>query len=85
MKRFCVICDVWNTAHRAVMQELAAMKRLRLRYFTEREVANIMGFPPRFSFPPGMTLPESRVGYRVLGNSLSVPVVTKLLQYLYRT
>ena len=29
------------------------MKRLRLRYFTEREVANIMGFPKHFQFPSG--------------------------------
>ena len=27
-------------------QDLASMKSLQLRYFTEREVSNIMGFPP---------------------------------------
>jgi len=60
------------------------MQRLHLRYFTEREVSNIMGFPSSFSFPDGTTFPQSRVAYRALGNSLSVPVVTCLLDYLYR-
>ncbi|PKC04672.1 S-adenosyl-L-methionine-dependent methyltransferase [Rhizophagus irregularis] len=53
--------------------------RLKLRYFTEREVASIMGFPKDFSFPDEVTLKQR---YRVLGNSLSVRVVAELIKYL---
>ncbi|EXX79561.1 hypothetical protein RirG_004370 [Rhizophagus irregularis DAOM 197198w] len=53
--------------------------RLKLRYFTEREVASIMGFPKDFSFPEEVTLKQR---YRVLGNSLSVRVVAELIKYL---
>uniref|UniRef100_A0A1A7YS78 tRNA (cytosine(38)-C(5))-methyltransferase n=1 Tax=Iconisemion striatum TaxID=60296 RepID=A0A1A7YS78_9TELE len=53
--------------------------KLKLRYFTPREVANLMGFPADFSFPPNVSIPQQ---YRVLGNSLNVVVVTRLLQLL---
>ncbi|GES79546.1 tRNA (cytosine(38)-C(5))-methyltransferase [Rhizophagus clarus] len=52
---------------------------LKLRYFTEREVASIMGFPNDFSFPDELTLKQR---YRVLGNSLNVRVVAELIKYL---
>lgn len=52
---------------------------LKLRYFTPREVANLMGFPPEFSIPSDVTLRQS---YKVLGNSLNVYVVSVLLKYL---
>ena len=52
---------------------------LKLRYFTPREVANLMCFPPHFAIPPDVTLRQS---YKVLGNSLNVSVVSVLLQYL---
>ena len=32
-----------------------AAEDYRLRYFTEMEVAGIMGFPKDFSFPPELT------------------------------
>lgn len=60
--------------------ELAeAWKKLRLRYFTPREVANLHSFPSQFSFPPQVTL---RQRYQLLGNSLSVAVVADLLAYM---
>ena len=52
---------------------------LKLRYFTPREVANLMCFPPEFSIPPSVTVRQS---YKVLGNSLNVLVVSVLLRYL---
>ena len=52
---------------------------LQLRYFTPREVANLMCFPREFSIPRDVTLRQS---YKVLGNSLNVLVVSVLLKYL---
>ena len=52
---------------------------LHLRYFTPREVANLMCFPPSFSIPPDVTLRQS---YKVLGNSLNILVVSVVLKYL---
>ncbi|KAJ2742955.1 hypothetical protein GGI20_004113 [Coemansia sp. BCRC 34301] len=49
------------------------------RYFTPREVANLMGFPAEFTFP---ATTSSRQRYRLLGNSLSVSVVAMLMDYL---
>ena len=55
------------------------LKSLQLRYFTPREVSNLMCFPKSFEFPPDMTLKQK---YGVLGNSVNVLVVSVLLQYL---
>uniref|UniRef100_A0A8P4G2N6 tRNA (cytosine(38)-C(5))-methyltransferase n=1 Tax=Dicentrarchus labrax TaxID=13489 RepID=A0A8P4G2N6_DICLA len=60
-------------------EKLQRLLKLKLRYFTPREVANLMGFPQSFSFPEQITTKQQ---YRVLGNSLNVVVVTKLLQLL---
>ncbi|KAJ1678907.1 hypothetical protein EV182_003110 [Spiromyces aspiralis] len=49
------------------------------RYFTEREVARLMGFPDEFQFPSSVTLQQR---YRLLGNSLNVAVVAHLMAYL---
>ena len=56
-----------------------ALLPLKLRYFSPREVANLMCFPQDFSIPPEVTLRQS---YKVLGNSLNVLVVSVLLKYL---
>ena len=53
---------------------------LKLRYFTPREVANLMCFPRLFSFPPELTVKQC---YQVLGNSLNVRVVAVLMRYLF--
>ncbi|KAJ2766866.1 hypothetical protein IWQ56_003549 [Coemansia nantahalensis] len=55
------------------------MVRENTRYFTPREVANLMGFPAAFSFPGGTSTKQQ---YRLLGNSLSVSVVAVLVDYL---
>ncbi|XP_019731648.1 tRNA (cytosine(38)-C(5))-methyltransferase [Hippocampus comes] len=60
-------------------EKLQQLQRLKLRYFTPREVANIMGFPKSFSFPEQI---HTKQRYRLLGNSLNVVVVARLLQQL---
>lgn len=60
-------------------ERLRRLQTLQLRYFTPREVANLMGFPQSFSFPQDVPLKQR---YKVLGNSLNVLVVSKLLQIL---
>ncbi|KAJ1965580.1 hypothetical protein GGI12_000678 [Dipsacomyces acuminosporus] len=49
------------------------------RYFTPREVANLMGFPAAFVLPDNTSIKQ---GYRLLGNSLSVSIVSVLMDYL---
>ena len=56
-----------------------ALLPLKLRYFSPREVANLMCFPDSFSIPADVTLRQS---YKVLGNSLNVLVVSVLVKYL---
>ncbi|BBN08492.1 tRNA (cytosine38-C5)-methyltransferase [Marchantia polymorpha subsp. ruderalis] len=53
---------------------------LDLRYFTPREVANLHSFPQNFRFPVHVKLKQR---YALLGNSLSVAVVSGLLKYLF--
>ncbi|XP_068565713.1 tRNA (cytosine(38)-C(5))-methyltransferase isoform X1 [Cebidichthys violaceus] len=60
-------------------EKLQQLMKLKLRYFTPREVANLLGFPQSFSFPEQITTKQQ---YRVLGNSLNVVVVARLLQLL---
>ena len=55
------------------------LKDLQLRYFSPREVANLMYFPAGFKFPPDTTLNQC---YKTLGNSVNVLVVTTLIKYL---
>ncbi|NP_001298237.1 tRNA (cytosine(38)-C(5))-methyltransferase-like [Biomphalaria glabrata] len=59
--------------------EMEILRNLHLRYFTPREVANLLCFPKDFSFPDGLTKVQK---YRVLGNSLNVFVVTQLIQFM---
>ncbi|KAI4871252.1 hypothetical protein NFI96_019772 [Prochilodus magdalenae] len=59
--------------------KLKQLSRLRLRYFTPREIANLMGFPSCFTFPPNISIKQQ---YRVLGNSLNVCVVAKLISLM---
>ncbi|CAG8813104.1 4524_t:CDS:2, partial [Cetraspora pellucida] len=55
---------------------LTSLSLLRLRYFTEYEISQIMGFPKEFLFPDEITLKQR---YRVLGNSINVNVVSELI------
>ncbi len=60
--------------------DIEKLRSLKLRYFTQREVANLMCFPADFSFPRHLTI---RQCYMALGNSLNVTVVSYLMQYLF--
>ncbi|XP_041039759.1 tRNA (cytosine(38)-C(5))-methyltransferase isoform X1 [Carcharodon carcharias] len=60
-------------------EKLTQLSKLKLRYFTPREIANLHGFPPEFSFPEKISLRQS---YRLLGNSLNIHVVAKLIQLM---
>ncbi|PRP76651.1 tRNA (cytosine(38)-C(5))-methyltransferase [Planoprotostelium fungivorum] len=57
-----------------------AMMHLCIRYFSPKEIANLMGFPATFSFPSGMSRTQL---YKLMGNSLNVYVVSRLLRYLF--
>jgi len=50
-----------------------------VRRFSPAEIARLLGLPADFDFPPGLSL-ERR--YRLLGNSLSIPVARWLLGLL---
>ncbi|XP_069504453.1 tRNA (cytosine(38)-C(5))-methyltransferase isoform X2 [Ambystoma mexicanum] len=62
-------------------EKLANLSSLKLRYFTPREIANLHGFPASFDFPDKITV---RQRYRLLGNSLNVHIVAKLISVLLR-
>ncbi|KAI5637879.1 c-5 cytosine-specific DNA methylase domain-containing protein [Phthorimaea operculella] len=57
-----------------------ALKCLKLRYFTPREVLSIMCFPKSYSFPKNTTLKQC---YRLIGNSVNVKVISELLKILF--
>ncbi|KAG0180308.1 tRNA (cytosine-5-)-methyltransferase [Apophysomyces sp. BC1021] len=58
---------------------LSLLHTLKLRYFTPREVANLMGFPETFTFPDSSSQKQR---YRTLGNSINVQLVAELMKYL---
>ncbi|NXN83438.1 TRDMT methyltransferase, partial [Bombycilla garrulus] len=60
-------------------EKLVKLSTLKLRYFTPREIANLHGFPSEFGFPEKVTVKQC---YRLLGNSLNVRVVAKLISIL---
>lgn len=60
-------------------EAIASLRTLKLRYFTPREVANLMCFPSSFSLPDQLTAKQC---YRVVGNSVNALVVSTLLRYL---
>ncbi|NWV73538.1 TRDMT methyltransferase, partial [Dasyornis broadbenti] len=60
-------------------EKLMKLSALKLRYFTPREIANLHGFPLEFGFPEKVTIKQC---YRLLGNSLNVHVVAKLISIL---
>ncbi|XP_077101254.1 tRNA (cytosine(38)-C(5))-methyltransferase [Siphateles boraxobius] len=59
--------------------KLKQLLQLKLRYFTPREIANLMGFPADFTFPKQISIKQQ---YRVLGNSLNVHVVSHLIRLM---
>ncbi|XP_034180360.1 tRNA (cytosine(38)-C(5))-methyltransferase isoform X1 [Osmia lignaria lignaria] len=56
------------------------LEKLKLRYFTPREVCRLMCFPEEFTFPETLTCKQK---YRLLGNSINVHVVSRLISLLY--
>ncbi|XP_024230449.1 tRNA (cytosine(38)-C(5))-methyltransferase [Oncorhynchus tshawytscha] len=60
-------------------EKLNQLSRLKLRYFSPREIANLMGFPKHFTVPKNISTKQQ---YRVLGNSLNVHVVARLIELL---
>lgn len=59
--------------------QLIKLKSLKMRYFTPQEVAKLMSFPSEFTFPDETTAKQR---YRVLGNSINVAIVGKLIEFL---
>lgn len=49
------------------------------RRFTPREVARLLGYPPSFTLPADLSC---RRAWKLLGNSLSIPVVRYVLSHL---
>ncbi|XP_066579433.1 tRNA (cytosine(38)-C(5))-methyltransferase isoform X2 [Amia ocellicauda] len=60
-------------------EKLKQLSMLKLRYFTPREIANLLGFPADFCFPEKTSTKQQ---YRLLGNSLNAHVVARLLKLL---
>ncbi|XP_021368212.1 tRNA (cytosine(38)-C(5))-methyltransferase-like isoform X1 [Mizuhopecten yessoensis] len=60
-------------------EDIAIIRALQLRYFTPREIANLLCFQQGYSFPEDQSRIQS---YRLLGNSLNVHVVSVLLRML---
>jgi tRNA (cytosine38-C5)-methyltransferase len=58
----------------------SSLIKLKLRYFTPREIANLHGFPPTFHFPSSFSVKQC---FSLLGNSLNVVVVSELIDYLF--
>lgn len=55
------------------------IKPIKLRHFTSREIARMMCFPEKFSFPAHITTIQQ---YKMLCNSINVYVVSSLISYL---
>lgn len=62
-------------------EQLAHLKQLELRFFTPLEVSQLMSFPNYFTFPNNLSNVQK---YRLLGNSINVKVVSRLISLLLR-
>ena len=61
-------------------ESVECLRKLNLRYFAPKEVANLMCFPHEFNFPPSLSTSQC---YKVMGNSINVLVVASLMGYLF--
>ncbi len=52
----------------------------KLRYFSPKEIANLLGFPAEFKFPSNVSIKKQ---YSLVGNSLHVLTVAELLKLLF--
>lgn len=61
-------------------KQLQLLSDLKLRFFSPKEVCRLMCFPEDFNFPKHIT---DRQKYRLLGNSINVHVISRLILLLY--
>lgn len=59
-----------------------APRPLTIRYFTPQELLRLFGFPKSFHFPAGLNKSKS---YELIGNSVNVEVVARLLAHGLRS
>eukprot|EP00164_Ancoracysta_twista_P007488 GFYU01010633.1.p1 GENE.GFYU01010633.1~~GFYU01010633.1.p1 ORF type:complete len:346 (-),score=55.11 GFYU01010633.1:232-1269(-) len=76
-----VLQTVVDDSHTVQLDDATTLRPLKLRYFSEREISNIHGFPDDFTFPTSLT---HRQCCMLLGNSLNVVVVCHLIRHLLR-
>lgn len=62
-------------------KSLEALRPLKPRFFAPREIARLHGFPDSFTFPPDGSVGRKKQ-FELLGNSLSVQVVSALLEHV---
>ncbi|XP_047993295.1 tRNA (cytosine(38)-C(5))-methyltransferase [Leguminivora glycinivorella] len=58
---------------------VTSLKDLKLRFFTPKEVSQLMAFPKSYEFPKTISIKQC---YRLLGNSVNVKVISELLKIL---
>ncbi|PIO39972.1 hypothetical protein AB205_0037170 [Aquarana catesbeiana] len=83
---FCIVMQI-SSVYKSLKtlpdeEKLTKLSTLKLRYFTPREIANLHGFPADFGFPEKIT---SKQRYRLLGNSLNVHIVARLITLLLQS
>uniref|UniRef100_A0A8C8YQK8 DNA (cytosine-5-)-methyltransferase n=1 Tax=Prolemur simus TaxID=1328070 RepID=A0A8C8YQK8_PROSS len=61
-------------------EKITKLLTFKLRYFTLKEITNLLGFPLVFRFPEKKTVKQHHC---LLGNSLSVHVVAKQIKILH--
>ncbi|XP_020297495.1 tRNA (cytosine(38)-C(5))-methyltransferase isoform X2 [Pseudomyrmex gracilis] len=60
-------------------EQLQLLSKLKLRFFSPKEVCRLMCFPEDFKFPQHIT---DKQKYRLLGNSINIHVVSRLILLL---
>ncbi|KAK8808500.1 hypothetical protein WA158_008401 [Blastocystis sp. Blastoise] len=64
-----------------IPRDIQTLKLLHLRYFTSTEMKRLHGYPDTYTFPETLTETQK---CRLVGNSLSVTVVSHLLKHLFK-
>ncbi|KAJ3646568.1 hypothetical protein Zmor_024152 [Zophobas morio] len=73
------IFEQLSTLDSQSQEYLQLAQKLKLRFFTPREISRLMSFPESFSFPDSV---KNRQRYMLLGNSINVKVVAELIKLL---
>lgn len=68
---------LWATS---MPEKVQIGKYMRLRYFTPKEVSNILCFPTTFDFPDHLNLKQK---YQVIGNAPNIFVLSRVLPLLF--